>query len=529
MEETKKDWVECSLGDIAKWGSGGTPKSTNNEYYDGGDIPWLIIGDLNDGYVSNSEKKITKLGLQNSSAKLVKPNSILIAMYGSIGKLGINKIEVATNQAIAFTHSLYSGVYNLYLFYFLYYYRPALHFQGKGGTQKNISQTVLKKFPFLLPPLVEQKAIVKKIEELFSSLDIGISDLKKAQEQLKTYRQAVLKKAFEGELTKEWREKQTNLPSGDELLEQIEKERQKYYEQQLAEWKKEIKEWEKNGKKEKRPTRISKIKNYSKVREDEIKECSFIHSSWKWTRLGMVTYKIGDIDHKMPKTVQNGIPYISTGNILKDGSIDFENAKLISKKDYNRLSLKIKPEKGDIIFPRYGTIGRNVIVKSNRDFLVSYSCAIIKNIGKIINEKFTLYYSLSPIVKKEIKKYTVETTQANIGIASIENFIFPLCSLQEQKQIVQEIESRLSVCDSVEQNITESLEKAQALRQSILKKAFDGTLLSEEEIAQCKKHKDYEPASVLLEKIKAEKKKSNTKKKKQNVRLKHNIKNMESC
>jgi type I restriction enzyme S subunit len=95
----------------------------------------------------------------------------------------------------------------------------------------------------------------------------------------------------------------------------------------------------------------------------------------------------------------------------------------------------------------------------------------------------------------------------NLGI--IKELPFPLCSKEEQHQIVQEIESRLSVCDKVEENITESLEKAKALRQSILKKAFEGTLLSEEEIATCKAAPDYEPASILLEKIKVEKKKKN--------------------
>ena len=83
----------------------------------------------------------------------------------------------------------------------------------------------------------------------------------------------------------------------------------------------------------------------------------------------------------------------------------------------------------------------------------------------------------------------------------------PLCSIQEQHQIVKEIESRLSVCDKVEESISESLEKAKALRQSILKKAFEGKLLSEEEVAKCKLAADYEPASVLLERIKAEKNK----------------------
>ena len=89
----------------------------------------------------------------------------------------------------------------------------------------------------------------------------------------------------------------------------------------------------------------------------------------------------------------------------------------------------------------------------------------------------------------------------------LEDYEILLPPIEEQHQIVQEIESRLSVCDKVEESINESLEKAKALRQSILKKAFEGTLLSEEEIAACKAAPDYEPASVLLKKIKAEKKK----------------------
>ncbi len=88
----------------------------------------------------------------------------------------------------------------------------------------------------------------------------------------------------------------------------------------------------------------------------------------------------------------------------------------------------------------------------------------------------------------------------------LKSFPIPICSLSEQHVIVQEIESRLSVCDKVEESISESLEKAKALRQSILKKAFEGTLLSAEEIAKCKADKDYEPASVLLGRIKKEKK-----------------------
>ncbi|MBN4048348.1 hypothetical protein JYU17_00080 [Flavobacteriaceae bacterium AH-315-O20] len=103
--------------------------------------------------------------------------------------------------------------------------------QVRSDTHKRYWISVFAKKEILLPSFVEQNAILAKIEQLFSSLDSGITDLKKAQEQLKIYRQAVLKKAFEGELTKEWREKQTNLPTTDELLIQIKEEREKHYEQ----------------------------------------------------------------------------------------------------------------------------------------------------------------------------------------------------------------------------------------------------------------------------------------------------------
>lgn len=390
---------------------------------------------------------------------------------------------------------------------FLLHYLNSFNYKEyvSGTTRLKLTQGRLKQIPIKIAPLPEQRAIVAKIEELFSDLDKGIEDLKKAQEQLKVYRQAVLKKAFEGELTKEWREKQTNLPTADELLEQIKEERQKQYERQIENWKNAVKVWEENGKEGKKPSRISKPKIVPEVEQEDIEKYDKIPDTWQWSRFGNVTYKIGDIDHKMPKTVEDGMPYLSTGNIKANGIIDFNNAKTISRADFDRLALKIKPEKGDIIFPRYGTIGRNILIDFDKEFLVSYSCAIVKNITRLMDAKFALYYSISPVIKREIKRYTVQTTQANIGIASIELFVFPLCSKKEQHQIVKEIESRLSVCDAVEQSIEEGLEKTKALRQSILKKAFEGSLLSQNEIHKCKQEPDWEPAGVLLERIKKEK------------------------
>lgn len=366
----------------------------------------------------------------------------------------------------------------------------------KGTTRPRINLTIVRELEVNLAPLKEQQRIVERIEELFSELDKGVELLKKAQYNLKVYRKALLKYAFEGKMTKEWRLK--NEPEDARiLLERIKEERKRRYEQQLEEWKLAINRWERNEKEGKKPRRISKLKTLPIVQNTEVINYDDIPTKWHWTRFGNVTYRIGDVDHKMPKVQNDGIPYLSTGNLKKDGSIDFINAKKISKLDFDRLALKIKPEKGDIIFPRYGTIGRNILIDFDKEFLVSYSCAIIKNITHLMVEKFVLYYSLSPVIKGEIERYTVETTQANIGIASIENFVFPLCTKKEQQKIVNELETRLSYCGILEENIKQGIEKSEVLRQSILKKAFEGRLVSQVY--------DDEPASELLKRIEKEK------------------------
>lgn len=202
-----KGWVECNLADIADWGSGGTPKATENKYYSGGIIPWLVIGDLNDGYITNSEKKITKLGLENSSAKIVSKGAVLIAMYGSIGKLGITEIECTTNQAIAFSERIYGEISNKFLFYYLFSIKKYLLDIGKGGTQANISQTVLKNVRMPLPPLNEQQRIVRKLNIVLSKVNNSKARLERIPLLLKNMRQSILAAAVSGELTikdKEW-------------------------------------------------------------------------------------------------------------------------------------------------------------------------------------------------------------------------------------------------------------------------------------------------------------------------------------
>lgn len=152
------------LGEVATLGSGGTPKRIESEYFGPGHY-WLSIADLNDGYVNTAKESLTDEGLTNSSAKLVPAGSILVAMYGSIGKLGISEVELCTSQAIAFAIPDPELIDTRYLFNYLLAQRPDLQNRGRGGTQQNIGQRDLKNWAVPLPPLDEQRRIAAILDK----------------------------------------------------------------------------------------------------------------------------------------------------------------------------------------------------------------------------------------------------------------------------------------------------------------------------------------------------------------------------
>lgn len=142
---------------------------------------------------------------------------------------------------------------------------------------------------------------------------------------------------------------------------------------------------------------------------------------WERRKLGELA-EIGDIDHRMPLTVMEGIPYLMTGDFCGHNELNFSGVKLISENDYGQLSKKIKPEKDDIIFARYASVGAVRYVDFTRDFLVSYSCAIIKS-GRKITQKYLYQFLTSDVAQKQIRLEINTGSQANIGIDSMKNSI----------------------------------------------------------------------------------------------------------
>jgi type I restriction enzyme, S subunit len=206
MSEFPSSWINTHLADVAQWGSGGTPSRTNTAYY-GGDIPWIKTGELGQGLITDTEEKITELGLKNSSAKIFPKGSVAVAMYGAtIGKTAILGIDAATNQACAVGIPENSITTTEYLLYYLASQKDDFVKAGQGGAQPNISQAVIKNWPIPLAPFNEQKRIADKLDRLLAKVDNCRERLDQIPLLLKRFRQSVLAAATSGQLTENWRE-----------------------------------------------------------------------------------------------------------------------------------------------------------------------------------------------------------------------------------------------------------------------------------------------------------------------------------
>ena len=176
----------AKLGDFFTIASGGTPDKRNPSYYENGTIPWVKTGDLKNQYVPTGIDCITEEGLNNSSAKLFPPNTVLVAMYGAtIGACSILSYEAATNQACA-AFLPNENVLPTYLYYFLSSKRDQFVKDGVGGAQPNISAGYLKNVQFGLIPMQQQIDIVEKLDKVEKLIALRKEQLAKLDQLVKS-------------------------------------------------------------------------------------------------------------------------------------------------------------------------------------------------------------------------------------------------------------------------------------------------------------------------------------------------------
>lgn len=300
---------------------------------------------------------------------------------------------------------------------FIFYRMQIIEFDHSTHKRYWIQQ--YSKIKVKIPPVPEQERIVAKIEELFSELDNGVETLKKTKQQLAVYRQAVLKEAFEGKFT-------AHIPCDVEL---------------------------------------------SWASEEETKSLPAIPKEWQYIALS----NLGDLGrgkskHRPrndPKLFDGGkYPFLQTGEVKAAKQYITEYSKMYG--EFGLQQSKLWP-KGTLCI----TIAANI---AETAFLGIDACFPDSVVG------FTPYEHIIP----EYIKYFIEsqklrlwafapaTAQKNINLDTLENLIVPYCSVEEQQLVIAEIEARMTICDSIEQTVDIALQQAEAMRQSILKKAFEG-------------------------------------------------------
>ena len=393
-------------------------------------------------------------------------------------------------------HILKSTISNRYLCHYLNQIDYSHHVTGT--TRLKLTQNALKRVPVLVAPTDEQRRIVAKIDELFSELDKGIDSLKTARTQLATYRQAVLKHAFEGKLTAQWRsENKDKLEKPEQLLARIELERAARYERQLKEWRADVNKLESCGKQGKKPSKPRKTADLRRLGSGELAKLPPSPEGHAYTHLANLgELGRGKSKHRprnAPELFGGPYPFIQTGEIKAAGRIIGDHFQT-----YSELGLeqsKLWPG-GTLCI----TIAANI---AETAFLGFDSCFPDSVVGFTATKTLVLPEYVELFIKSvrtRIEAYAPATAQKNINLTTLENLVVPLCSLQEQQVLVDQLEAVLSVIDAHNGLIDNQLLKSDALRQSILKKAFAGQLVAQDP--------HDEPASILLNRIKAEKEKT---------------------
>lgn len=426
MSELPTGWVRTSLGELAVWGSGGTPSRSEPTFY-GGSIPWIKSGELNTRYLKSTEENITEAAVNGSSAKIFPAGSVAIAMYGAtIGKTAILGVNAATNQACAVGIPIHGLTSTDYLYRLLQNEKDAFIEKGKGGAQPNISQAVIKAHEVNLPPLAEQARIAAKLDELLAQVDTLKARIESIPALLKRFRQSVLAAAVSGRLTEEWRDG-------------------------ACEW-----------------------------YETTIGEICFV-ATGKTPKRDIPNYW-SDGDTPWLTSAATGTEFCS------------KTEQFVTKLAIKDCMLKVF-QPGTLLMAMYGEgKTRGQVTELKIAAACNQACAAIT-----VNEQLAFRKFVKIRLQEnydEIRKQAVGGTQPNLNLNKVREISIRLPPLEEQTEIVRRVEQLFAFADQFEARVKAAQARIDRLTQSILAKAFRGELMPQDP--------NDEPASVLLERIKAQ-------------------------
>ena len=357
-----------------------------------------------------------------------------------------------------------------------------------GSTMANLNQQHLLSMRLPLPPLFEQIRIVEKLEELLSDLDAGVAELKAAQKKLAQYRQSLLKAAVEGALTAEWRQQHPPAETGAQLLQRILTERRARWEaEQLAKFKEQgktpPKDWQ---------------KKYPEPVEPDTRGLPELPQGWVWASVDQLSEIQGGIQKQPSRTpVENRFPFLRVANVAR-GRLKLDDVHEIElfAGELDRLALM----PGDVLIVEGNgsltEIGRCAVWDGSIKNAVCQNHLIrVRPLG--IESRFLEAWINSVGGIEKLTKLAATTSGLyTLSVGKIAKIPVPVAPLLEQKKAIEILAEQLAGSEAKEQSVMFAHKQSAAQRQNILRAAFAGQLVPQDPAD--------EPASVLLERIRAE-------------------------
>lgn len=454
MIEITTLWPSFPLGDVCRTTSGGTPSRKRADYFEG-DIPWVKSGELTDGLVSEVSEFITEEAVTNSSAKVFPLGTLLIAMYGAtVGKLGVLAKPAATNQAVCAIFPP-PELDSKFLFWFLRFKRSYLIDQAVGGAQPNISQSILRELMVPVPPIDVQREIVAEIEKQFSRLDEAVANLLRVKANLKSYKASVLKAAVEGRLVETEasiaQREGHSYETGEQLLQRV----------LLT-----------------RPNQWSARGRYVDPLEPDTKGLSLLPEGWTRASIDQLSDFITKGTTPAATKLFDGsgeVQFLKVYNLTFDGSLNHTHKPAyVSRATHKDELARSQVYPGDVLINIVGPpLGQVSVVPPHiEEANINQAIARIRPIKPLGSDFVAIALMCNEIMRWAIRRGKTTAGQANLTLELCRALPIPVPPLAEQARIVAEVDRHLSIIHGVETEVDTNLQRAQALRQATLSKAF---------------------------------------------------------